>query len=143
MCIRDSINAEYMGYILEEEMAKEKNSTSHHHQRRYHKHKIQKPKSNRYMSLKGCDVKFLRNRRRAIRFDKKQNKHWVPKKVVVKKKEEKKAAKKPGKESKKVAKKQANYSPQQSPLFHNIQICLLYTSPSPRDLSTSRMPSSA
>ena len=26
---------------------------------------------------------------------------------------------------------------------HNIQICLLYTSPSPRDLSTSRMPSSA
>ena len=26
---------------------------------------------------------------------------------------------------------------------HNIMICLLYTSPSPRDLSTSRMPSSA
>ena len=25
----------------------------------------------------------------------------------------------------------------------NVQICLLYTSPSPRDLSTSRMPSSA
>ena len=25
----------------------------------------------------------------------------------------------------------------------NIEICLLYTSPSPRDLSTSRMPSSA
>jgi len=27
--------------------------------------------------------------------------------------------------------------------FENIEICLLYTSPSPRDLSTSRMPSSA
>ena len=27
--------------------------------------------------------------------------------------------------------------------FHGISICLLYTSPSPRDLSTSRMPSSA
>ena len=26
---------------------------------------------------------------------------------------------------------------------HGIKICLLYTSPSPRDLSTSRMPSSA
>ena len=26
---------------------------------------------------------------------------------------------------------------------HNLDICLLYTSPSPRDLSTSRMPSSA
>ena len=26
---------------------------------------------------------------------------------------------------------------------HNVQACLLYTSPSPRDLSTSRMPSSA
>ena len=27
--------------------------------------------------------------------------------------------------------------------IHDISICLLYTSPSPRDLSTSRMPSSA
>ena len=27
--------------------------------------------------------------------------------------------------------------------FINIKVCLLYTSPSPRDLSTSRMPSSA
>ena len=27
--------------------------------------------------------------------------------------------------------------------FPNIKVCLLYTSPSPRDLSTSRMPSSA
>ena len=29
------------------------------------------------------------------------------------------------------------------PLYANIHTCLLYTSPSPRDLSTSRMPSSA
>ena len=27
--------------------------------------------------------------------------------------------------------------------YHNTYVCLLYTSPSPRDLSTSRMPSSA
>ena len=29
------------------------------------------------------------------------------------------------------------------PTFQAISVCLLYTSPSPRDLSTSRMPSSA
>ena len=28
-------------------------------------------------------------------------------------------------------------------IVHNKYVCLLYTSPSPRDLSTSRMPSSA
>ena len=28
-------------------------------------------------------------------------------------------------------------------VYHMLSICLLYTSPSPRDLSTSRMPSSA
>ena len=27
--------------------------------------------------------------------------------------------------------------------YYHMQVCLLYTSPSPRDLSTSRMPSSA
>ena len=32
---------------------------------------------------------------------------------------------------------------QKGPLFAQIILCLLYTSPSPRDLSTSRMPSSA
>ena len=31
----------------------------------------------------------------------------------------------------------------EGPQGHNIGSCLLYTSPSPRDLSTSRMPSSA
>ena len=29
------------------------------------------------------------------------------------------------------------------PVYYDIHTCLLYTSPSPRDLSTSRMPSSA
>ena len=29
------------------------------------------------------------------------------------------------------------------PVFEQFRVCLLYTSPSPRDLSTSRMPSSA
>ena len=33
--------------------------------------------------------------------------------------------------------------PSDSPMFAPMNICLLYTSPSPRDLSTSRMPSSA
>ena len=39
--------------------------------------------------------------------------------------------------------------PAETPIFSNVKketsngICLLYTSPSPRDLSTSRMPSSA
>ena len=28
-------------------------------------------------------------------------------------------------------------------MMHSVKVCLLYTSPSPRDLSTSRMPSSA
>ena len=28
-------------------------------------------------------------------------------------------------------------------MYHHYKVCLLYTSPSPRDLSTSRMPSSA
>ena len=31
----------------------------------------------------------------------------------------------------------------EKPIIHSIMTCLLYTSPSPRDLSTSRMPSSA
>ena len=33
--------------------------------------------------------------------------------------------------------------PELHALIHHSAICLLYTSPSPRDLSTSRMPSSA
>ena len=36
-----------------------------------------------------------------------------------------------------------NRIPFKNPLNHENYLCLLYTSPSPRDLSTSRMPSSA
>ena len=36
-----------------------------------------------------------------------------------------------------------NFSPQNPIVVDNTNTCLLYTSPSPRDLSTSRMPSSA
>eukprot|EP00826_Nyctotherus_ovalis_P049970 TRINITY_DN607_c0_g1_i1.p2 TRINITY_DN607_c0_g1~~TRINITY_DN607_c0_g1_i1.p2 ORF type:complete len:111 (+),score=38.91 TRINITY_DN607_c0_g1_i1:32-364(+) len=96
-------------------MAKSKNHTSHHHERRYHKNGIHKVPRRRYISLKGCTLQFLRNRRRAIRFDPVQNKHFVAKKVVAEapkkvepptkkqgaKKEGKKVA---GKESKKAKK---------------------------------------
>ena len=36
-----------------------------------------------------------------------------------------------------------NLEMRKSQILENIETCLLYTSPSPRDLSTSRMPSSA
>ena len=39
--------------------------------------------------------------------------------------------------------KTANFGKKFPERFFNVGICLLYTSPSPRDLSTSRMPSSA
>ena len=35
------------------------------------------------------------------------------------------------------------YAGADRPMLRDLQTCLLYTSPSPRDLSTSRMPSSA
>ena len=35
------------------------------------------------------------------------------------------------------------YTALQEAFLTNVKVCLLYTSPSPRDLSTSRMPSSA
>ena len=38
---------------------------------------------------------------------------------------------------------QVYQDPETSSLYFKIKDCLLYTSPSPRDLSTSRMPSSA
>ena len=36
---------------------------------------VKRPKRNLYQSLKGVNSKYLRNRRRAIKFDKNQNKH--------------------------------------------------------------------
>ena len=65
-------------------MAKSKNHTNHnqgyknHRNGRYKNHRngIKRPKRNRYQNLKGVNAKYLRNRRRAIKYDKKQNKHW-------------------------------------------------------------------
>nr|ABW23228.1 ribosomal protein rpl29 [Eurythoe complanata] len=54
-------------------MAKSKNHTSHNQNRKQHRNRIRRPKSNRYPSLKGVDPKFLRN----MRFAKKHNKKAV------------------------------------------------------------------
>ena len=97
-------------------MSKEKFHTSHHCERRYHKNGIQRPKKTKYLSLAGvmlefncqCNLKFLRNRRRAIKFDKLQNKTFVVQKRQVKKVEVKAVkaeAKAPKVEKKKEAKK--------------------------------------
>lgn len=48
-------------------MAKSKNHTNHNQNRKAHRNGIQRPKRQRYASLKGVDPKFLRNRRRAIK----------------------------------------------------------------------------
>ena len=48
-------------------MAKSKNHTNHNQNRKAHRNGIKKPKRERYISLKGVDPKFLRNRRRAIK----------------------------------------------------------------------------
>ena len=57
-------------------MAKSKNHTNHNQGYKNHRNGIKRPKRNRYQSLKGVNAKYLRNRRRAIKYDKKQNKHW-------------------------------------------------------------------
>ena len=46
-------------------MAKSKNHTAHNQSCKAHRRGIQKPSLQRYESLKGCDPKFLRNRRRS------------------------------------------------------------------------------
>ncbi|XP_051056876.1 60S ribosomal protein L29-like [Phodopus roborovskii] len=51
-------------------MAKSKNHTTHKQSRKWHRNGIKKPRSQRYESLKGVDLKFLRN----MRFAKKHNK---------------------------------------------------------------------
>lgn len=48
-------------------MAKSKNHTNHNQNRKAHRNGIKKPIRQRYLSLKGVDAKFLRNRRRAIK----------------------------------------------------------------------------
>ncbi|XP_075399624.1 large ribosomal subunit protein eL29-like [Tenrec ecaudatus] len=56
-------------------MAKSKNHTTHNQSRKWHRHGIKKPRSQRYESLKGVDPKFLRN----MCFAKKHNKKGLKK----------------------------------------------------------------
>ena len=56
-------------------MSKSKNHTNHNQGHKNHRNGIKRPKRNLYQSLKGVNSKYLRNRRRAIKFDKVQNKH--------------------------------------------------------------------
>jgi len=48
-------------------MAKHKNHTNHNQSRKNHRNGIKRPKSQRYMSLKGVDPKLLRNARFALK----------------------------------------------------------------------------
>jgi large subunit ribosomal protein L29e len=56
-------------------MAKSKNHSSHNQGHKNHRNGIKKAARNRYESLKAVNSKFLRNRRRAIKFDAKQSTH--------------------------------------------------------------------
>ena len=56
-------------------MSKSKNHTNHNQGHKNHRNGIKRPKRNLYQSLKSVNCKYLRNRRRAIKFDKNQNKH--------------------------------------------------------------------
>ena len=56
-------------------MAKSKNHSSHNQGHKNHRNGIKKAARNRYESLKAVNSKFLRNRRRAIKFDEKQSTH--------------------------------------------------------------------
>ena len=51
-------------------MSKSKNHTNHNQGHKNHRNGIKRPKRNLYQSLKGVNSKYLRNRRRAIKFDK-------------------------------------------------------------------------
>ena len=82
-------------------MSKSKNHTNHNQGHKNHRNGIKRPKRNLYQSLKGVNCKYLRNRRRAIKFDKNQNKHRdrypEPQKVKI---EEKKSTNEIAKDSK-------------------------------------------
>jgi large subunit ribosomal protein L29e len=56
-------------------MAKSKNHSNHNQGHKNHRNGIKRPTSEKFGSLKGVNAKFLRNRRRGIKFDAKQNKH--------------------------------------------------------------------
>jgi len=48
-------------------MAKSKNASQHNQNKKAHKNGIHKVKKQRFLSLKGVDPKFLRNRKRSFR----------------------------------------------------------------------------
>ena len=48
-------------------MAKSKNASQHNQNKKAHKNGIHKVKKERFLSLKGVDPKFLRNRKRSFR----------------------------------------------------------------------------
>ncbi|CAD8166367.1 unnamed protein product [Paramecium octaurelia] len=50
-------------------MAKSKNATSHHNARKHHRNGIKKLPNQRYRTLKGCNQRFVKNRRFAIKND--------------------------------------------------------------------------
>lgn len=56
-------------------MAKSKNHTNHNQSYKNHRNGIKRPIRNKHQLLKGVNAKYLRNRRRAIKFDSNQNKH--------------------------------------------------------------------
>jgi large subunit ribosomal protein L29e len=56
-------------------MAKSKNHTTHNQNYKNHRNGIKKPQRQKYINDKGVNAKYLRNRKRAIKFDPKQNKH--------------------------------------------------------------------
>ncbi len=50
-------------------MAKDKNHSSKNQNAKNHRNGIKRPKIQKYISLKGVNQKFMRNRRRAIKND--------------------------------------------------------------------------
>lgn len=56
-------------------MAKSKNHSTHNQNHKNHRNGIKRPQRNKYASLTAVNAKYLRNRKRAIKFDPKQNKH--------------------------------------------------------------------
>jgi large subunit ribosomal protein L29e len=56
-------------------MAKSKNHSTHNAGHKNHRNGIKRPKRQRYESLKAVNAKFLKNRRRAIKFDPNQTNH--------------------------------------------------------------------
>eukprot|EP00187_Rhodella_violacea_P005105 CAMPEP_0174884766 /NCGR_PEP_ID=MMETSP0167-20121228/190_1 /TAXON_ID=38298 /ORGANISM="Rhodella maculata, Strain CCMP736" /LENGTH=61 /DNA_ID=CAMNT_0016120205 /DNA_START=110 /DNA_END=295 /DNA_ORIENTATION=- len=59
-------------------MAKSKNHTAHNQSNKAHANGIKRPRTNKYPSLKGVDMKFLKNQK----YSKKSNRRNTPKKSV-------------------------------------------------------------